>query len=404
MRLRAMATASLVLGTALIMLPAAPAQASCQGVNSTQAEAVEMPKDDAANWMLARFALNRLPDSADGQGVTVAVLDSGVQATHPALKGRVLDRGRDFLEPGGATRGKEDCRGHGTAVASLIAGNARSGFRGIAPKASILPIRVNETIGGNSDNGRRTDDGKIAAAIDYAVAQGADVINISFAYLGAEADAAKHQVFADAVQHALDKNVVIVAAVGNDKDAKDSFPANQPGVLGVGAITSNGSAWKDSTTGPYVDVTAPGEAIIAGWTPGIYSSVQGTSFAAPVVSGVVALLKQAHPTWTAAQFVKQVMATADPAPGGKNSKAYGAGVVDPVRALSELPAFGAAFKNPNAPMKDEDPQVVAARERAAQRKAQALWLALGGVALTVIILLSSSILHNGSRRRWHPAE
>jgi len=403
MRLRAMAAVSL-LGTALIVLPAAPALANCQGVNSSQVEASEVPKDDAGNWMLARFGLNRLPGNADGRDVTVAVLDSGVNPSHPALKGRVLDNGRDFLEPGGATKGKEDCRGHGTAVASLIAGNARTGFRGVAPGAHILPIRVNETIGGDSDNGRKTDDGKIAQAIDYAVQQGADVINISFAYLGAEADPAKHQVFADAIKRALDKNVVIVAAVGNDPTAKDSFPANQPGVLGVGAIRLNGSLWDKSTTGAYVDVTAPGEGILAGWTPTVYASVQGTSFAAPVVAGTVALLKQAHPKWTAAQFVSQIMATADPAPGGKNSKTYGAGVVDPVRAMSELPAFGAAFKNPNAPMKDEDPQILAAQQRAADRKAHALWLALGVVALTVVVLLSSSILHNGSRRRWRPAE
>ncbi|NUO58960.1 MAG: type VII secretion-associated serine protease mycosin [Hamadaea sp.] len=403
MRLRAFATVSL-LGAALAVVPAAPALANCEGVNSTQAPVTEPPKDDNGNWVLARFALDRLPPTLDGRGVTVAVLDSGVQATHPALKGQVLDTGRDFLEASGATKGKEDCRGHGTAVASLIAGNARSGFRGIAPGASILPIRVNETVGGSNDDGRKTDDRKIAEAIDYAVAKGADVINISFAYLDGEADPDKHKVFADAVQRALDKNVVIVAAVGNDPKAKDSFPANLPGVLGVGAITSNGSLWGNSTTGSYVDVTAPGGGILTAWTPGIYTEVQGTSFAAPVVAGTVALLKQAHKNWSAAQFVSQIMASADPSPGGKNSKTYGAGVVDPVRAVNDVPAFGAAFKNPPAPMREEDPAIVAARQRAADRKALALWLALGGGALTVIVLLSSSILYNGSRRRWRPAE
>ncbi|NUR74247.1 MAG: type VII secretion-associated serine protease mycosin [Hamadaea sp.] len=403
MRLRTIATVSL-LGAAMVVAPAAPALANCGGVNTSQAPVTEPPKDDGGNWMLARFGLGRLPGTSDGRGVTVAVLDSGVQASHPALKGQVLSNGRDFLESGGATKGTEDCRGHGTAVASLIAGNARAGFRGIAPGASILPIRVNETVGGNNDNGRKTDDGKIAAAIDYAVAEGADVINISFAYLNGEAKPDKHKVFADAVQRALDQNVVVVAAVGNDKTATDSFPANLPGVLGVGAISRNGLLWENSTKGSFVDVTAPGGGILTAWTPGIYTEVVGTSFAAPVVAGAVALLKQAHPKWTASQIVNQIQATADPSPGGKNSKSYGAGVVDPVRAVTELPGFGAAYKNPPMPLKSEDPQIVAAKERAADRKALALWLALGGVALTVIILLSSSIVFNGSRRRWRPAE
>jgi membrane-anchored mycosin MYCP len=403
MRLRAMAAASL-LGAAVIMLPTTPAWAGCAGVNLTQGTSVTPGKDDSANWVLARFGLNRLPANVDGRGVTVAVLDSGVEANHPALQGRIRDDGRDLLEAGGATKGREDCRGHGTGVATLIAGNTRAGFRGVAPGARILPIRVNETISGDNTDGRKTDDNKIAAAIDYAVDRGADVINLSFAYLNADADPDKHRVFADAVRRAVEKDIVVVAAMGNDKGATDSFPANQEGVIGVAAINADGTIWKDSTGGKNVDVSAPGSQVLAGWPHGIYMEVQGTSFAAPIVAGTAALLKQLHPHWKGSQFITQITATSDPSLGGKGSKTYGAGVIDPVRAVNDLPAYGEAFKNPNVPVQEEDPQAIAAEQRSKELRARALWLALGGVALTIIILLSSSILHNGVRRRWRPAE
>src|SRR5262249_42708235 len=148
MRLRATITASLLLGTAIgmpaaVLAPAAPAWASCPNMQIGDPPPFTMPKDDAGNWVLTRFGLNRLPQGLTGHGVTVAVPASGVQAGHPALAGRVTDNGRDLLEGVDRTHGKEDCRGHGTAVASVIAGNARPGFRGIAPGAKIMPVRVN---------------------------------------------------------------------------------------------------------------------------------------------------------------------------------------------------------------------------------------------------------------------
>ncbi|NUT35789.1 MAG: type VII secretion-associated serine protease mycosin [Hamadaea sp.] len=406
MRLRALAATS-VLAAGLVMLPTAPAWAGCANVGMGDLKPAELPKDDSGNWVLSRFGLNRLPTGLDGRGVTVAVLDSGVQSSHPALSGRLTSNGRDFLSSGGGVPGGEDCRGHGTAVASLIAGKPRDGFRGIAPGAKIMPIRVNETIGGDTEDGRKTDDTKIAAAIDWAVDHGADVINLSFAYLNGDAEPEKHAVFAAAVRRAVEKDVVVVAAVGNDEKATDSFPANLPDVIGVAAIRDDGVLWGNSTHGAFVDISAPGggkEGVLVAWPGGGYTQHAGTSFATPIVAGTAALLKQLHPDWKAAQFARQLTATADPSPGGKNSKEYGAGVVNPVRAVSEVPGFGTAFKNPDAAVAAPDPVVVAAEERAAVRHTRALWLALGAIALTVIVLLSSSILHNGGRRHWRPAE
>jgi membrane-anchored mycosin MYCP len=411
MRLRATITASLLLGAMIgvpagVIGPAAPAWASCPNMQISDPPPFTMPKDDAGNWVLARFGLNRLPRGLTGTGVTVAVLDSGVQASHPALAGRVTDNGRDLLEGVDRTHGKEDCRGHGTAVASVIAGNARAGFRGIAPGARIMPIRVNENQGQQDQNGRKTDDQKIANGIDWAVQHGADVINISFAYLGAEADPDQHRPFADAIKRAVDSDVVVVAAVGNDPKATDSFPANQPGVLGVAAVTDKGVRWDDSTIGSFVDVSAPGFSVIAAYPrEGAYSPYQGTSFAAPIVAGTVALLKQLHPTkWKTADFIRQITATADRSPGGRSSKEYGAGVVDPVRAVTDHFAVGAAYKAPAAAVDTADPAAAAAQHAASERRSKAMWLALGVLAISIIVLFSSSIVRNGSERRWRSAE
>lgn len=410
MRLRATITAVLLLGTvigmpaAVIGFPAAPAWATCpREINDPPP--FTLPKDDAGNWMLLRFGLNRLPRGLNGSGVIVAVLDSGVQASHPALQGQVTETGRDLLESPDRTHGKEDCRGHGTAVASLIAGNGRAGFRGIAPNADILPVRVNENEGAQDQDGRKTDDQKIANGIDWAIQHNADVINISFAYLGDDADPDRHRVFADAIKRAVDKDIVVVAAVGNDRNAKDSFPANQPGVLGVGAIAADGSRWPDSTMGSFVDVSAPGFGVIAAYAKGgAYGAFQGTSFAAPIVAGTVALLKQQHPGWKTADFIRQITATADRSPGGRSSVEYGAGVLDPVRATTDQFAVGAAYKPPAAEVETEDPAVTAARHAASERRSKAMWLALAAVAVSIIVLFSSAILRNGSERRWRSAE
>jgi membrane-anchored mycosin MYCP len=404
MRLRATITAILIAAGAA-WLPAAPAWAGCGSIQLNDPPPFTLPKDDAANWVLARFGLSRLPAGVDGEGITVAVLDSGVQASHPALAGRVRLDGRDLLEASDTTKGREDCRGHGTAVASVIAGNPREGFRGIAPRARILPIRVNENEGQQDNDGRKTDDQKIANGIDWAIQHGADVINISFAYFNGEADPDKRRVFADAIRRAVDRDIVVVAAVGNDPNATDSFPADQPGVIGVAAIGANGSRWQNSTTGSYVDISAPGDQVIAAYPKyGSYQPYQGTSFAAPIVAGTVALLKQLHPNWKTADFTRQLIATADRSPGGKGSTEYGAGVVDPVRAVVDQPAVGAAYKPPAGEVATEDPAVLAAREATAGRREKALWIALAAVALTIIVLFSSSILHNGSERRWRSAE
>lgn len=404
MRLRAVAAAS-VLAAGLVMLPTTPAWAGCANMTVQTPQTTVQLKDDADNWVLNRFALDRLARGLDGRNVTVAVLDSGVQANHPALSGRLTANGRDLLASGGSVPGGEDCRGHGTAVASLIAGKDQDGFRGIAPRAKIMPIRVNETVGdAPDDEGRKTDDNKIAAAIDWAVDHGADVINLSFAYLNGDADPDKHPVFAAAVRRAIERDVVVVAAVGNNADATDSFPANLPDVIGVAAINEKGARWQHSTKGSYVDISAPGEAVLVAWPGGVYTEQSGTSFATPIVAGTVALLKQLHPDWKAAQFARQLAATADPSPGGKNSKEYGVGVVNPVRAVNDMLGGGTAFKNPDAGIPAPDPAILAAEEQAAERRTRALWLALGAALLTVIVLLSSSILHNGTRRRWRPAE
>jgi len=118
----------------------------------------------------------------------------------------------------------------------------------------------------------------------------------------------------------------------------------------------------------------------------------------------VALLKQLHPKWKTADFIRQITATADRSPGGRNSRQYGAGVVDPVRAVTDQFAVGAAYQPPAAEVESEDPALAAARQAASERRSKALWLALAATAVSIIVLFSSSILRNGTQRRWRSAE
>jgi subtilisin family serine protease len=205
-------------------------------------------------WPQQRYAPDRLAPLATGAGVTVAVIDSGVDNTHAQMKGRVLS-GTDYLDAGGD--GTLDCAGHGTAVASIIAATARNGmrFHGLAPDANILPVRISEQqIVNGKESGRTVSANQFAQAIGWAVGHGAKVLNLSVVLY--EDDPAVR----DAIAYAIAKDVVVVAAVGNLHDNGDPrpFPAAYDGVLGVGSIGPDGYRSPFSQVGMYVDLVAPG--------------------------------------------------------------------------------------------------------------------------------------------------
>lgn len=349
-------------------------------------------------WAQKLLAPERAWGLADGAGVTVAVLDSGVDGSHPQLAGHVL-RGRDFLNPGDGP-GDRDCAGHGTAVASIIAGQVAddTGFRGVAPGVRILPVIVSER--GGDDQGGGVTPARFGAALRWAVDQGADVVNMSLSFAG------DNPAVRTAVEYAARRDVVLVAASGNNaRDGNPTpYPAANDGVLGVGGVDESGLVLGESGHGSYVDLVAPGEGITAA-TPrrGHAAGWKGTSFAAPFVSATAALVRQKHRDLSAARVAERLTATASPAPAGRNSPYYGAGVVDPYRAVADRLVTPAPRAEPTPIARHVDAAQVA-RERAEGRlRERALWLAGGALWLILLVLLAVGVHRWGRRQRWRPA-
>ncbi|GAB3948080.1 hypothetical protein GCM10027614_44470 [Micromonospora vulcania] len=334
--------------------------------------------------------------------MTVAVVDSGVDRAHPQLAGRVL-AGTDLLDPGGD--GSRDCAGHGTGVASIIAAAPRAGvaFHGLAPGARILPVRVSEQqVVEGRESGRTVSADEFARAIRWAVDHGADVVNLSVVLYADDPDVRS------AVQYAVDRNVVLVAAAGNLHDSGDPrpFPAAYDGVLGVGAIGADGVRATFSQTGPYVDLVAPGTEVLTAAPGQGHHRVEGTSYAAPFVAATAALLRQYRPELTAVQVAERIVATVDPAPGPGHGGGYGAGVLNPYRAVTETGGGRAASPGAVVTLADvrADPAVVARQARRATARDRALLVGTVIGAAAVVVALLALVLPRGARRRWRPAD
>lgn len=356
-------------------------------------------------WPVARFAPARIWPLTTGAGVTVAVIDSGVDGDHPQLRGAVLP-GRDLLD--GQRTGAFDCLGHGTAVASVIAARPVDGvgFTGLAPGVRILPIRVSERIldADGQPQGDSVSLGGLAAAINAAVADGARVVNLSIYYF---VDDARVRA---AIDNARRHDVVIVAAAGNahsrDSATRDPvpYPAAYEGVLGVGAVDQNGVRADDSQVGPYVDLVAPGVGVTAAANrSGDHTIVDGTSFATPYVAATAALVRARNPAMTAAEVERWLLRTAGPGRGGPRSDAYGFGEVDPFRAVNESDHPGGRTAVDMPPMFDARAAAerVAAETRAKERS---VTLAVAGLAITAAVAFFAAAAPRGRRRRWRPGE
>ena len=351
-------------------------------------------------WPQRRYAPDRLSALATGAGIIVAVIDSGVDADHPQLTGRVVE-GTDYLDPGGD--GGLDCAGHGTAVASIIAATPHRGvgFRGLAPKAKILPVRISEQqIIDGKESGRTVTAAQFARAIRWAVDHDADVLNLSVVLYKDD-----HLVRA-AIGYAVERDVVVVAAAGNLHENGDPrpYPAAYEGVLGVGAIGADGIRSAFSQAGPYVDVVAPGGEVLAATTGRGHKWQNGTSYATPFVSATAALVREYRPDLSAREVIARIIATADPAPGGARSDAYGSGVLNPYRAVTDTKAAGAAPPPVVLPDEPADPVTIAAAERRSHSREASLELAALGGGTAGVALLLAVVLPRGARRRWRPAD
>jgi membrane-anchored mycosin MYCP len=350
-------------------------------------------------WPQRRYAPERLAALATGDGVTVAVIDSGVDSRHPQLRGRV-QTGRDYLDSGD---GRRDCVDHGTAVASIIAARPRddAGLRGLAPDAMILPVRVSEQqIFERRETGRRVSAAEFANAIRWAVDRGADVLNLSVVLY------ADHAAVREAVSYAIARDAVVVAAAGNLRSEGNPmpYPAAYAGVIGVGSIGPDGTRSTFSQLGPYVDLVAPGGDVIAAAAAGGHKRQNGTSYAVPFVAATAALVRGYRPDLSAPEVVARILAATDPAPGGAQSTAYGAGVLNPYRAVTDTMAAADPRPTPTLRRVIADPALLTRAERRAQSRQTALWLAAAGAALTGMVVLLAVVLSRGAERRWRPAD
>ena len=325
---------------------------------------------------------------AQGQGITVAVVDSGVDYS-PQLTGKV-----DAVDV--TNTGFQDCVGHGTAVAAIIAARdfqARGvPFEGVAPAARILSVKVNSQASGNSPTtGSAT---TLAQGIIDAAALGAQVINVSI-------QTKNTPELSRAVRFALSKGAVIVAAGGNDGTGTGTgpfYPASYPypGVLSVGAVESDGSLAPFSDLGSRVAVTAPGLNVTSAWPGGFANgSLNGTSFAAAFVSGVAALVRSRFPGLSGPAVANRIEVTAN----GGTGPGTGNGLVNPLEAVTAILPPGAA----PSPSPSAGPQPVSVSrapppDRAA--RTTALAVTAGALGAAALVTLGAVVISQGRRRRW----
>jgi subtilisin family serine protease len=277
-------------------------------------------------WAVARkgrslIGADRLGAQAQrGAGVTVALLDTGVDGTHPDLAGRVLG-GYNFVDDNLDTR---DLHGHGTACAGIIAGtgSATDGVQGVAPQVFVLPVKVmGDTGQGNAFS--------VVEGIVYAVDRGAQVINLS---IGTRSDA---QIVRDAIDYAAKRGVLVVAASGNDGMEQVLLPAGYPEVVCVGAVDAELTRAPFSNYGEEVDVVAPGVGVYTCGANGTRTYFSGTSSAAPFVAGALAVLRGRQPHADADELRAQLLATADNVGVAGRDSYYGEGIVNLRRALRD---------------------------------------------------------------------
>lgn len=313
---RHVTTVGATLGALAVMSVGLAPSAAADGIQSQQ-------------WYLDAMNAQGLWKVSTGKGISVAVVDTGVNPDTSSLEGQVLP-GVDVT--GTAGDETDDYVGHGTSMAELIAGTGRGGgLKGVAPGAKIIPIRtVALGIGKKGEEQGDTSAKAIRAAAD----SDAKIINMSFGTYS-EDDGER-----EAVQYAQSKGKLLIAAVGNAAGiAKNyiGYPAKYPGVVGVSAINENGEVAKFSQDGAYVDLASPGVDVPT-WCDKTLKSYcaqsNGTSQAAAITSGAAALIWSAHPKWTANQVLRVMIDTAGRDwPKNTPSRYLGYGTIRPAQVL-----------------------------------------------------------------------
>lgn len=364
---------------------------------------------DQAPPALARLAADRAWAAATGRGVTVAVVDSGVDTGNAHLTAAVVP-GVDLVGVAGEPTGRTDTAGHGTAVAGQIAARPHpgSGVVGLAPEATILPVRVYYS---DDDRGREQgvapDATRMAAGIDAAVAGGAQVVNVSMSTPN------DTPALEDAVRRATAAGSLVVASAGNRSTSSDEadgprYPAAYDGVLAVTAVDVDDQPSADAIHGAHVDVAAPGTNVLTTYHAAGDCMLSGegasTSFATAYVSAAAALLAERFPEESPAQWAHRLEVTAARAQPAARDDLVGWGVVRPDEALAFVDD-GTAL-GPPSPV-----HTVAAGEAAEVRtvdvspredplagaRASAVWWGIGGVGVLALAALVARVAGRRSR-------
>ncbi|KDN85194.1 putative M08 family peptidase [Kitasatospora cheerisanensis KCTC 2395] len=350
-------------------------------------------------WANSYFGLEKVRSIGRGAGVTVAVIDTGVDASHQDLAGSVLEG----YDPSGQGLSTKPTEAHGTKMASLIAGHGHGtdGVLGLAPDAKILPIYKDGAGGADA----------VPKGIRWAVDHGAKVVNIS---LGSPDAAGSDPALTDAVAYAVQHDVLIVGPTGNSGLGSVESPANEPGVLAVGAIDRTGRIWAQSNYGAQTLISAPGVRIVsAGACAGSqYCIGDGTSDATAYVSGTAALVRAKYPKLTAGQVAERLVKSAKAPAALKGGKLpdphYGYGILSPYDALTKDipagPAQGplAAVADPTTPPDTDPAQAALPLQQHPSGPAPALILAVAGGAVILLLVVTVLVMAR-SRRRAAPA-
>jgi subtilisin family serine protease len=356
----------------------------------SQVRAFSTPPYFTSQWGITTVASESVSATTQGAGIVVAVVDSGVNANNPDLAGRVMDGvdyrdgfsylnssglidncvsytdARYFGRPVHADYGKYDPNGHGTHVAGVISSNG-IGVKSVAPQATIMPVRVLSSSGSG-------DVSDVACGVIYAANNGAHVINMS---LGADEDSPSLRA---AVSYAISKDVVVVAASGNDgTTGVNTYPAALPDVIGVGAISNNSeqSIAYFSNQGNYVDVVAPGVGI---WSTcsspsedcstsdgdSNYESLSGTSMATPFVAGLAALILSLDQDLRFSDVASIITSSAIDKGTPGYDQVFGFGLINAPAAITKTREMSAIYAQ-----QVRDEQIAAAAVKAAADKAAA---------------------------------
>lgn len=412
-------TSAVVLAGLSALVATAPAAHAADPLEVSLCRTFQPSGNQGAHaWQMDRLRLKEAWSLATGRGVTVAVIDTGTSNLNSAYFNANDVQTLNMVPIDDQDRRNGIECAHGTQVTSLIAStsgiDARTNFGGVAPGARVIAYRGLAVPLDEKGNAQPESPAATIAAVDEAIAAKVDVINIS------QAMAVRDPGYEAAIARAIRAGIVVVAAAGNtDMGLRGpAYPAAFPGVIAVGATKPDDTASEisHSAAGMEVTVAAPGHLVTAlnpSGTPAgkdqnslvanqAYVNVTGTSFAAPLVTGVVALLLEREPDLTPAQVKQRLVETADRPVTTPPDPKLGWGVVNPVRALAGTPVPTTAHPSPTV---RETPQAVAPPPAADPRpRRMTLAIAGGATGLAVLGLALKMVIPAAARRQFAPAE